>query len=54
MKKDRQNEPEVDESLLTPAQKAELKRHTFNWKWGVFWGVVGTLIIVCIIVISLL
>ena len=48
------DEPEIDESLLTEAQKAEMKKSPFNWKWGLFWGVVIALIIVCIIVIALL
>ena len=47
-------DPEIDESLLTPAQKAEMNRSQFNWKWAVFWGVTLLLIGVCVLVIVLL
>ena len=47
----KEEEPKVDESLLTEGQKRELSKRLFNWKWAVFWGVVGTLMIVCLIVI---
>ena len=44
---------EIDESLLTPAQKAELERSPISWKWIVFWGVLLLLIAICILVIVL-
>lgn len=47
----KENEPEIDESLLTPGQKAELKKTTFNWKWGLFWGIILVLMMVAVIVI---
>ena len=47
--------PEIDESLLTPEQKAEMeKERAFPWKWAIFTGVILLLMIVCIIVISVL
>ncbi len=52
--KKKHDEPEVDESLLTEGQKRELEKRLFNWKWAVFWGVLATLIVVCVIVIVLL
>ena len=48
------NEPEIDESLLTEGQKAELQKHLFNWKWALFWGILITLIGICVLVIVLL
>ena len=47
-------DPEIDESLLTPAQKAEMNRSQFNWKWGLFWGIMLLLIAVCVLVIVLI
>lgn len=47
-------EPEIDESLLTPAQKREMKKKTFTWKWALFWGIIATLMLVCLIVILVL
>ena len=52
MKKD--NEPKVDESLLTEGQKRELAKTTFNKKWAIFWAVLVVLIIICVIVILVL
>lgn len=47
--------PEIDESLLTPEQKAEMeKERRFPWKWAIFTGVILLLMIACIIVISVL
>ena len=48
------DEPEIDESQLSPAQREEMHRKLFNWKWAVFWGILVVLIAVCIIVIVLL
>ena len=50
----KEDEPQVDESLLTEGQKRELQKTTFNKKWAIFWGVLGVLIITCIIVIVVL
>ena len=52
MKKD--DEPKIDESLLTKGQKRELAKTTFNKKWAIFWAVLVALIIVCVIVILVL
>lgn len=54
MKKEREPEPEIDESLLTPGQKAEMQKHLFTWKWALWWGILIALIVVCIIVIAVL
>ena len=53
-KKSQENEPEIDESLLTPAQKKLMHEHTFNWKWGLFWGIIVTLMLICLNVIVVL
>ena len=50
----RNEEPEVDESLLTPMQKKLMHQGTFNRKWAVFWGIVLTLMLICLIVILVL
>ncbi len=47
-------EPEIDESLLTPAQKKELEKPFFNWKYLIVWGVLIAAIITCIIVLAVL
>lgn len=52
--KDKTPEPEIDESLLTPAQKREMEKPLFNVKWAVFWGVVLLLMLTCLIVILVL
>ena len=52
--KNKEPEPEIDESLLTPAQKRLMHQKQFNWKWGVFWGVVLLLMLICLIVILVL
>lgn len=47
--------PEIDESLLTPEQKAEMEKESrFPWKWAIFTGVILLLMIACIIVICAL
>ena len=47
--------PEIDESLLTPEQKAEMeKEKAFPWKWAIFTGVILLLMVVCVIVIMCL
>lgn len=52
MKKEHDPIPEIDESLLTEEQKAEMaKDRAFPLKWVIFTGIVLTLIIVCVIVI---
>ncbi len=44
--------PQIDESLLTPEQKAEMEKEShFPWKWAIFTGVILLLMIACIIVI---
>ena len=50
-KKDQEPIPEIDESLLTPAQKKEMHSKQFGIGWYIFFGVMLTLIIACIIVI---
>lgn len=52
MKKEEENIPEVDESLLTEEQKQiiEAERKT-PWGWLIFMGVVLTLIVACVIVV---
>ena len=44
-------EPEIDESLLTPAQKKELAKPLFPKTAFVFFTVLLVLVIICIIVI---
>ena len=52
MKKEEENIPEVDESLLTEEQKAALEEEKkIPWGWIIFMGVVLTLIIACVIVV---
>ena len=47
--------PKIDESLLTPEQKAEMEKEShFPWKWLLFTGIILTLMIVCIVVILVL
>ena len=46
-----EQEPEIDESLLTPAQKREMEKPLFPKKAFIFFGVLLTLIIICVIVI---
>lgn len=50
----KENEPEVDESLLTEGQKQELNKPAVSKKWLIFWGVLIALIAVCVIVILVL
>lgn len=47
-------EPEVDESLLTDAQKEELSKPFFKWKYLVIWGILIAAIVACIIVLAVL
>ena len=49
--KEKEVEPEIDESLLTPAQKRELEKPLFPKKAFIFFGVILVLIIICVIVI---
>ncbi|MCR5348683.1 MAG: hypothetical protein K6E59_03660 [Bacilli bacterium] len=49
-----EEEPQVDESLLTPEQKKELEKKPISWKWLVFWGVLIALMGVCLIFILVL
>ena len=49
-----ENKPEIDESLLTPEQKRLMHEKTFNKKWAIFWGVILTLMLICVIVILVL
>ena len=44
-------EPEIDESLLTPAQKREMEKPLFPKKAFIFLGVLLALIVICVIVI---
>ena len=48
------NEPEIDESLLTPGQKAELEKPKVGKGWWIFWGVLLALIAFCIVMIVVL
>ena len=50
----KEDEPQIDESLLTEGQKRELSKKTFNKKWAIFWAVLGGLILACVIVILVL
>lgn len=47
-------EPEVDESLLTDAQKEELSKPFFKWKYLVIWGILIAAIVACVIVLAVL
>ena len=49
-----EEEPEVDESLLTDSQKEELAKPFFKWKYLVIWGVLIAAIVACIIVLAVL
>ena len=53
MKKE-ENEPQIDESLLTPAQKEEMKHSGVNVPSLIFFGVLLLLIMACLIVIAVL
>lgn len=44
-------EPEIDESLLTPAQKREMEKPLFPKKAFIFFGILLVLIVICVIVI---
>jgi len=44
-------EPEIDESLLTPAQKKELAKPLFPKGAFIFFAVILVLVIICVIVI---
>ncbi|MBQ9457661.1 MAG: hypothetical protein IJU64_04050 [Bacilli bacterium] len=44
-------EPEIDESLLTPAQKKEMEKPLFPKKAAIFIGVLLVLVIACLIVV---
>ena len=49
-----EEEPEVDESLLTPEQKRELEKPFFKMKYLLIWGVLLAAIIACIVIICVL
>ena len=49
-----EEEPEIDESLLTDAQKEELSKPFFKWKYLVVWGILIAAIIACIVVLAVL
>ena len=52
MKKEEENIPEVDESLLTEEQKQAMEaERKIPWGWLIFMGVVLTLIVACVIVV---
>lgn len=51
MPKNELNEPEVDESLLTPEQKEDLNSRPSRKGFFIFCGVLVLLIVVCLIVI---
>ena len=54
MKKEKEPVPEIDESLLTERQKAEMQRKQFSWKYLLFPCIVLALMAVCVIVIVVL
>ena len=39
---------------MTPEQKRLMHEKTFNKKWAIFWGVILTLMLICVIVILVL
>ncbi len=49
-----EEEPEIDESLLTPEQKEEMAKPFFKWQYLVVWGVLIAAIIACIVVLLVL
>ncbi|MCI5940914.1 hypothetical protein MRZ76_06085 [bacterium] len=53
-RKEKPADPEIDYSLLTEEQKAELSRKPNYKAWGIFFGVVLGLMVVCIVVIAVL
>lgn len=52
--KKREEEPEIDESLLTEEQKAELHSKKISLPWIIFFSVMAVLIAACVIVIVVL
>lgn len=46
--------PEIDESLLTEEQKAEMHSRKISPGWIIFFSVMVVLIVACIVVISVL
>lgn len=50
--KEKEKEPEIDESLLTPEQYAELHKKRNYKPWIIFFSVLALLIIICIVVIA--
>ncbi len=53
-KKEKEDIPEIDETLLTPEQKAEMDTKHLTRGWIIFFGVMFALILACIIVIIVL
>ena len=49
-----EEEPEIDESLLTPEQKRELEKPFFRKKYLLIWGILVAAIIACIVVVCVL
>ena len=49
--KNQQPVPEIDESLLTPAQKAEMEAKRLSKGWIIFFAVMLTLILGCVLAI---
>ena len=47
----KENEPEIDESLLTETQKEELQKKPCPWPYVIFFAVVFLLMAACFIVI---
>lgn len=54
MKKEQEPMPEIDESLLTEEQKAEMNRKQFSWKYLLFPAIILVLMAVCVVVIVML
>ena len=47
----KEDEPKIDESLLTEEQKEEMKYSHFSWPTAIFFGVLVLLIAICLIVV---
>ena len=48
------NEPEVDESLLSPQEKEGYHKPLFRYQWLIVWGILLVLIAICAVVIAVL
>ncbi|MDY5441362.1 MAG: hypothetical protein SPG64_03980 [Candidatus Enteromonas sp.] len=50
----KEDEPQIDESLLTEEQKEEMKYSHFSWPSAIFFLVLLGLILICVLVVVLI